>query len=73
MKLVNKFPWPMDDREIVAKSHVVVDRTNKAILTLSKSVNAGEKYFETVVPEVAKKHVRMEVNEVCMLQYLSPN
>ena len=36
-------------------------------------MNAGEKYFEKVVPEVAQKHVRMDVYEVCMLQYLSPN
>ena len=63
-----KFPWPMDNRELFIKSHIVADRTNKAIMYLTKSVNVGEKYFSSVVPDVAQKHVRMETNiEVTLL------
>ena len=72
-KMVMKFPWPMSNREIVIKSHCLVDKTNQAIIFLTKSQKAGDKYFDVVVPDVAsKKLVRMDIMSVDVLQYLSP-
>ena len=67
-KMSMKFPWPMSNRDLVVKCHLIVDRTNKAIIYLTKSLNIGDKYYETAVPDVANKHVRMDVNiEATML------
>lgn len=69
-----KFPWPMTNREMVAKTHYSTDVQNKAYIELTKSIKAGEKYHDVEAPAAGKKPVRMDAN-ICitMVQKISDN
>ena len=48
----SKFPKPLFyDREMIMHVTGMSDYTNKGLLTSHKSVNAGESFFDYVIPE----------------------
>ena len=73
-KVFFQFPWPLLDREAIMHVTGVVDYTNKALLTLSKSKEIGDKYFTYEVPDEDPAYPRESVKH-CMnyFQYLGPN
>jgi len=40
------FPWPMAARDMAFHVTGVQDYKNKALISVSKSINVGEKYYE---------------------------
>jgi hypothetical protein len=57
-----KIPWPFDDRDLCFHISCIIDRKNQAILSLSKSIPIGQKYYGTPIPPEGDGCVRLEFN-----------
>ena len=52
-------PWPIAHRELMFHITGCVDYKNKALMSLSKSKNNGETYFDYKVPDERYEHPRI--------------
>jgi len=55
-----KFPWPLWHRDLIFHVTGTQDYDNKAVLSLSKSMDEGQNYHGVDVPEVPYGLVRLE-------------
>lgn len=71
-----KFPWPLWNRDMAMTMTGMMDQKNHALISVSKSIDIGEKYFDYTVeaPKEEEQLVRMEVKRgYNFFQYLGPN
>jgi hypothetical protein len=52
-------PWPIAHRELMFHITGCVDYKNKALMSLSKSKNNGESYFDYKVTDERYEHPRI--------------
>lgn len=68
------FPWPMATRDMLFHVTGFFDYKNKAVTSVSKSIDPGEKYYDYVVQDATDGLVRLRVKMgYNYFQYLGPN
>ena len=69
-----KFPWPMYPRDMAMTVTGAPDYKNHALLSVSQSVNPGEKFFDYEIQEPEEGFVRLHAHGgYNYFQYLGPN
>ncbi len=53
--------WPVKPRDMIFSGSGVLDRKNRAVLTMLRTLEDDEMYFGVKTPKAAPGHVRLEV------------
>ena len=71
---IQRFPWPIADRDMCMHNSSIPDLENRAIVSLARSLPVGFDYHGVKVPASTGRLVRMDFN-MCFnyFQYLGPN